>query len=124
MMAERFSRLLTICMFAVSNLSLSLDTLWFEIAVMTSIFAFGQLFFGAFAEENSKGSRLVKMIIFISLAPLVSTVFGRVWFFVVLGLFLCFFLYVHAWYLPKNGVNGFTGEPKERYEALRKRKRS
>jgi hypothetical protein len=103
-------------------MSLAINTLWFEIAILTSIFAFGQLFFAAFAEEGSKGSRLVKMLIFISLAPIISAVFGRVWFFVVLALFLCFFLYVHVWYLPKNGVNGLTGEPKEIYDRLRKRK--
>jgi hypothetical protein len=26
---------------------------------------------------------------------------------------------VHAWWLPRHGVNGWTGEPKERYYALR-----
>jgi hypothetical protein len=103
-------------------MSLAINTLWFEIAIITSIFAFGQLFFATFAEETSKTSRFVKMILFISLAPVISAVFGRVWFFVLLGSFLGFFLYIHAWYLPKNGVNGFTGEPKERYRALRKRK--
>ncbi len=103
-------------------MSLALNTLWFEVAVVTGIFAFGQLFFAAFAEEIPKGSRLVKMITFISLAPIISAVFGRVWFFAVLGSFMCFFLYVHAWYLPQNGVNGLTGEPKEKYDALRKRK--
>jgi hypothetical protein len=105
-------------------MTLAVNTLWFEIAIITSIFAFGQLFFAAFAEESSKGSRFVKMIAFTGLAPIISAVFGRMWFFAVLGSFLCFFLYIHAWYLPKNGVNGFTGEPKEIYDALRRRRRS
>jgi hypothetical protein len=25
---------------------------------------------------------------------------------------------IHVWWLPKNGVNGWTGEPKERYYEL------
>ena len=26
---------------------------------------------------------------------------------------------VHMWWLPKHGVNGWTGEPKDKYYALR-----
>ena len=25
---------------------------------------------------------------------------------------------VHAWWLPRNGVNGWTAEPRDRYHAL------
>jgi hypothetical protein len=28
-------------------------------------------------------------------------------------------VYIHAWWLPSKGVNGWTGEPKEKYYALR-----
>lgn len=28
-------------------------------------------------------------------------------------------LVIHAWWLPKHGINGWTGEPKDRYYALR-----
>ena len=27
-------------------------------------------------------------------------------------------LYVHAWWLPSHGVNGWTGEPKDKYYTL------
>jgi len=30
-----------------------------------------------------------------------------------------FFLIVHGWWLPRNGINGWTGEPKARYYELR-----
>jgi hypothetical protein len=26
---------------------------------------------------------------------------------------------IHGWWLPKHGVNGFTGEPRDKYYALR-----
>ena len=26
---------------------------------------------------------------------------------------------IHGWWLPRQGINGFTGEPKEKYYALR-----
>ena len=32
-------------------------------------------------------------------------------------------LYVHRYWLPRHGVNGWTGEPRERYLALVARKR-
>ena len=28
-------------------------------------------------------------------------------------------LTVHAWWLPRHGINGWTAEPKEKYYALR-----
>jgi hypothetical protein len=26
---------------------------------------------------------------------------------------------IHMWWLPKHGINGWTGEPKEKYHELR-----
>jgi len=28
-------------------------------------------------------------------------------------------VYIHVWWLPRKGINGWTGEPKEKYYALR-----
>jgi len=28
-------------------------------------------------------------------------------------------VFVHVWWLPRHGINGWTGEPKEKYYALR-----
>jgi len=38
---------------------------------------------------------------------------------IVLGLFFLPVLYVHGFYLPKKGINGWTGEPKEKYYEFR-----
>jgi hypothetical protein len=32
---------------------------------------------------------------------------------------LLFPLIIHVWWLPKKGINGWTGEPKEKYYELR-----
>jgi hypothetical protein len=32
-------------------------------------------------------------------------------------------LYIHLWLLPSKGINGWTGEPKEKYYAFRGWKR-
>jgi hypothetical protein len=44
---------------------------------------------------------------------------GRVWSFGFLGLMGVAVLIVHGWWLPRRGINGWTGEPKEKYYAMR-----
>ena len=39
---------------------------------------------------------------------------------ILLGVFFLPAVYIHAYYLPKKkGINGWTGEPKEKYYELR-----
>jgi hypothetical protein len=95
------------------------NTLWFEIAVITGIFAFGPIFFGHFETHTPKWKKVLKIIIFTTLACTISAFFGRVWFFVLLGVLSGMVVLIHAWWLPKNGVNGLTAEPKDKYYALR-----
>ena len=55
----------------------------------------------------------------IGAAVLISATLGRAWFFALFGLGSLFVLYIHAWWLPRHGINGWTGEPKEKYYELR-----
>ncbi len=93
--------------------------MWFEIAIVSSIFAVGNIFFGHFEKGTPKGKRLAKFFIFLGLAVFVSGTFGKFCFFVFLGTILLFPLIIHVWWLPKHGINGWTGEPKEKYYELR-----
>ena len=54
-----------------------------------------------------------------ALGVALSHFFGRAAFWLLLGLMALAVLVIHAWWLPRQGVNGWTGEPKERYYALR-----
>jgi hypothetical protein len=65
-----------------------IDTFWFEIAVIATIAAVGNILFGHFEQGTPKWPRLTK-----------------------------------AWWLPKHGINGLTGEPKDKYYELRGWKR-
>lgn len=96
-----------------------MDTLWFEVAVMTGIFALGQILFANFAAQTPKRQRVLKLLFFTALACTVSATLGRTWFFVLLSVLAVAFTAVHALYLPLHGVNGLTGEPKAKYHALR-----
>jgi uncharacterized membrane protein len=95
---------------------------WFEVAVVFGLGSIGGICFEAFAAETPKLWRIVKLLVGAALAVTVSALFGRIGFFVLLTLVLGIVGIVHAWWLPRHGVNGWTAEPRERYRALRGRK--
>lgn len=96
------------------------DSLWFEIAVVSIIYAIGNITMGHFEERTPKVRRVAKYLLTILIVCLLSTYLGRTVSMVVLASFLLPVLYVHAYYLPKKkGINGFTGEPKSRYYDFR-----
>lgn len=96
----------------------NVDTLWFEVAVVMSIFAVGNIVFGHFEQHKPTWQRLLKVGVVLALVVGVSTIFGRGWAFGLLGAMLLIPLVIHAWWLPKHGVSGWTGEPKERFHEL------
>lgn len=96
-----------------------LETLWFEVAVVSTLVALGHIFFGHFEERTPKWRKVVKLFLFIGIVTALSAFLGRVWAFGFLGLASLGVLYVHAIWLPSKGINGWTGEPKEKYYELR-----
>ncbi len=101
------------------SMSLSTDTLWFEVAVMATLIALGHCLLGHFEERTAKWRKVVKLVAAIGGSVLISATFGRVWLFVLLGLCAFAVVLIHVWWLPRNGINGWTGEPKELYYKLR-----
>lgn len=93
--------------------------MFLEFAVISIIFAVGGMLFGHFEERTSKLKRLLKYVSILGASLLISGYFGRDWFWVFLGACISVPLVVHIWWLPKNGINGWTGEPKEKYYRLR-----
>ncbi len=92
---------------------------WFEIAIISSIFAIGNIFFGHFEERTPKSRKVIKILLFWSLSIAISALAGRIWFYVFLASLIGLVLVIHGWYLPKHGIHGLTGEPKERYYQFR-----
>jgi hypothetical protein len=96
------------------------DTLWFEIAIVSIIYALGNILMGHFEEQTPKIRRVGKYLITILLVCVVSVYFGRNISMILLSIFIIPLLYIHAYYLPKRkGINGWTGEPKSRYYDFR-----
>ena len=100
---------------------LTTDSLWFEIAIVSIIFAIGNMVMGHFEEQTPKIRRVAKYIFIVVIICTISVFFGRAASMIVLGISFLPILYVHGYYLPnKKGINGWTGEPKSRYYDFRK----
>jgi hypothetical protein len=97
----------------------NMESLWLEVAVVSSIFAFGSIFFGHFEEHTPRWRKVLKLLLFIAVATGLSAFLGRAWAFGFLGLASLAVVYIHAIWLPSKGINGWTGEPKDKYYALR-----
>ena len=93
--------------------------LWFEVAILLSLFAAGGILFGHFEEGTPKWRRLLKMALMTCGLTAVSFRFGRFWFWSLLGVMATIVAIIHLWWLPRHGINGWTGEPMDKYYALR-----
>jgi hypothetical protein len=93
--------------------------MWMDIAIAASIFAIGNILFGHFEEGVPKWRRVAKFFLTVGLVALISATAGRVWVFVFIGAMLIVAGIIHGWWLPRHGINGWTGEPKDKYWELR-----
>src|SRR5690349_11403180 len=97
------------------------DSLWFEIAIVSIIFALGNILMGHFEEQTPKIRRVGKYLLTLLIICVISTLFGRWVSMVLIAISVIPVLYVHGYYLPKKkGINGWTGEPKSKYYEFRK----
>ena len=69
--------------------------------------------------QTTRWRILLKNALGILILVSVSYIFGRFWFYVSLVAAMIPALIIHVWWLPKHGINGCTGEPKEKYYELR-----
>ncbi len=98
----------------------NINSYWFEVAVVSIIFAIGNMLFGHFEEQTPRLRRVGKYILMTIVVILLSEYLGRAVAFSLLGLLVLPVLYIHGYYLPKKkGINGWTGEPKSKYYDFR-----
>jgi hypothetical protein len=97
----------------------STDSIWFEISILNIFFAFGNLFFAHFEHHTSLLRKLFKYILFNLIVIFLSMYLGREWSLGFLGIMALSVLIIHTIILPKNGINGWTAEPKELYYKYR-----
>lgn len=97
------------------------ESLWFEVAVVSMIYALGNIIFGHFEERTPVARRVGKYILTLIIVVAISFYLGRAIAMAFLAVFIIPLVYIHAYYLPcKKGINGLTGEPKSKYYEFRK----
>lgn len=96
----------------------SIETRWFDVAVVMTIFAIGSVLFGRFEEHKPRVRRLAKVAIVVVVTLAVAELAGRLWAYGLLAVPLVGAGWVHLVWLPRHGVNGWTAEPRDRYLAL------
>jgi hypothetical protein len=96
-----------------------MDSLWLEVAVVALIFAIGSVYFGHFEERTPKWRKILKLAFVIAVVVGLSSTLGRAWAFGFIALLLLFVAFVHGVVLPRNGINGLTGEPRDKYYEFR-----
>ncbi|MGH9369272.1 MAG: GNAT family N-acetyltransferase [Thermoanaerobaculia bacterium] len=94
------------------------DNLWFETAIVLGIFAAGSILFGRFEEHKPRGRRLLKVAVVLAVTLGLAVTAGRAWALGWLALPLAAAAVIHLWWLPRHGVSGWTGEPRQKYLEL------
>ena len=77
------------------------NSLWFEIAIVSIIYALGNIVFGHFEERTPKWRRAGKYILTLIIVIVISVYFGRTAANLFLSAFIFPLLYIHGYYLPK-----------------------
>lgn len=93
--------------------------MWFEVATVSTLVAIGHILLGHFEEKTPRWRLLLKLAVAIALGVSVSAFLGRAAFWILLIVMAVPAVYIHVWWLPSKGINGWTGEPKAKYYALR-----
>lgn len=87
--------------------------------MMAALLTAGNVLFRNFEPALPIWRRVVKVMVTLAITAVISHYFGRAGVFIALGLAMLPVIYIHAIWLPRHGVNGWTGEPREKYYALR-----
>ncbi|MGQ0542078.1 MAG: hypothetical protein ACT4O9_09565 [Blastocatellia bacterium] len=93
--------------------------MWINLTIVASLFVIGNIVFGHFEEGTPKWRRIAKFFVFMAFVALISHFAGSIWVYIFLGTLAVGVLVIHIWWLPKKGINGWTGEPKGKYYELR-----
>ena len=96
----------------------SIQTPWFDVAAFMSLYATGCILFGHFEQYKPAWRRLLKPVLFVALLMTLTQTLGRSWVYSVLGVLFAAAGSFHFWWLASHGINGWTGEPRDRYAAL------
>ena len=89
------------------------------LVLMALLLAAGNIVFWRFDPRQPLWRRILKVMVTLAVTAAVSRFLGRaavlVWFAIV----ILPIVFIHAVWLPRHGINGWTAEPRDKYYALR-----
>ena len=93
--------------------------MFFDVLAVALLLLAGNIVFRHFEPFAPMWRRFLKAAGLLIATAAVSHYFGRTWLVVALAVAFVPVVYIHAIWLPRKGVNGWTAEPKVKYYALR-----
>ena len=75
----------------------------------------GNIIFNNFEKHLPWHKRFIKLFLTTGILYVIGYFFGRVPLYSMLSLMVIGMIVLHAWWFPKNGINGLTAEPYFRY---------
>ena len=94
------------------------DTRWFDVAAFSTLWVILLFVFGHFEQHKPAWRRLTKFAVLLVLFLVLAATAGRLVAYGVLGLLLVAGASLHFAVLSRRGIDGWTGEPRDRFEAL------
>jgi len=90
-----------------------------DLVLSAALLIAGNILFRHFEPTMPLWRRVVKTAIILTIVAVISYYFGHTGVLIAWGAAFVPLIYVHAIWLPRHGVNGWTAEPREKYYALR-----
>jgi hypothetical protein len=90
-----------------------------DVIAVTAILVFGNIKFRHFDPQMPLWKRVAKTFVAVALTGIISSYFGRIGVLIAVGIAAIPVIFIHAIWLPRHGVNGWTGEPRNKYYSLR-----
>ena len=93
--------------------------MFFDITIVAALLTIGNVVFRHFEPRMPLWRRLLKVLVALAMTGIISYYFGRTGVMIAIGIATLPVIYIHGIWLPRHGVNGWTGEPREKYYSLR-----
>jgi hypothetical protein len=90
-----------------------------DLAIMAAVLVTGLWLFRRFEQRTPRWRRALKHVVILAFTAAISHYFGTAGVLIAIGIALLPVIFIHAYWLPRHGVNGLTAEPREKYYALR-----
>ena len=94
------------------------EKIYIDFLIAAGVAFAANVVFNNFERHLPLARRIIKNAVLLAILVGIGLVGGRIAFWSAIALLTAGQVVPHAWWFPKNGVNGLTAEPRERYLEL------